>query len=44
MSASQSSKSGRIRVIARTRPTANFAKDVLQLEEDGKARQSIYIH
>ena len=25
-----------IRVVARTRPTANFAKDVLQLEEDGK--------
>ncbi len=36
MSASQRSKTGRIRVIARTRPTANFAKDVLHLENDRK--------
>ena len=26
----------RVRVVVRTRPTANFAHDLIQLEEDGK--------
>ena len=26
----------RVRVVARTRPTANFAHGIIQLEEDGK--------
>lgn len=38
---SASSKSGRIRVIARTRPTANFASDILHLENDGKVNTII---
>jgi len=34
---------GRIKVIARTRPTANFAKDILKLEEDGKVRDPYFV-
>ena len=33
------SSSGHVKVVVRTRPTAKFAHDMIQLEKDGKVEQ-----